>query len=152
MSILSQICDYIILISAVLGAIAAIAQRQGRPLKWFKTKREEEIKKVLNSTLPAILEENNAKLKASLDKQITETVQAQIQPIKDEIHILSEASKDMLREKIMEIYYKNVDDKTLTIYEKGALELQQKDYMSEGGNSYIPRFLEEMKKWDVIDR
>lgn len=152
MSILNEICDYIILISAVLAAISAISQRLGKPFKWFKTKREEEIKAVLNSTLPAILEENNAKLKESLNKQISETVSQQIKPIEEEIHILSEASKDMLREKIMEIYYQNVDDKTLTIYEKGALQLCQKDYMSEGGNSYIPRFLEEMEKWKVVDR
>jgi hypothetical protein len=64
---------------------------------------------------------------------------------------LAISAKDVLREKIMQMYFKNKADKTLTLHEKEALDQYYKDYKAINGNSYIDKYYGRMKKWQVID-
>lgn len=66
------------------------------------------------------------------------------------IEALKISAKDVLREKIMAIYHKNKTTRTLTEYEKEALEQYYKDYKALGGNSYIDKRYKRMCKWQVI--
>lgn len=155
MSLISQICDWIVLIAAVLAAVGTIANMAGKPFKFLRKRRQKEINDAcqhsIEVVLPKLIEEHDAQLGEKITQQIEDTITAQLEPIKEELVVLSESSKDQLREKIMEIYYKNCKDRTLTIYEKGALKLCYKNYEKEGGNSYIPRFIEEMDTWTVLN-
>ena len=57
------------------------------------------------------------------------------------------SAKDVLREKIMQIYFKNLDSKTLTQHEKEALDQYYKDYKAMKGNSYIDKYYKRMETW-----
>ena len=66
------------------------------------------------------------------------------------IEALKISAKDVLREKIMAIYHKNKTTRTLTEYEKEALDQYCKDYKALGGNSYIDKRYKRMCNWQVI--
>ena len=60
------------------------------------------------------------------------------------------SAKDVLREKIMAIYHKNKYNRTLTEYEREALNQYYVDYKALHGNSYIDKRYNRMNKWKVI--
>jgi hypothetical protein len=65
---------------------------------------------VLNEKLPEIKEE----ISAAVAEDVTKN--------SDTIEVLKISAKDVLREKIMAIYHKNRPNRTLTEYEKEALD------------------------------
>lgn len=67
------------------------------------------------------------------------------------IEVLAKSSRDVLREKIMEIYYRGKDSKTMVLHDKEKLDQYYKDYKAEGGNSYIDKYYNRMKEWTIID-
>jgi hypothetical protein len=66
------------------------------------------------------------------------------------IEALVISAKDVLREKIMAIYHKNKYNRTLTEYEREALNQYYIDYKALKGNSYIDKRYNRMDKWKVI--
>jgi hypothetical protein len=56
----------------------------------------------------------------------------------------------VLREKIMAIYHKNKQARTLSEYEREALEQYYKDYKALKGNSYIDKRYGRMSKWQIV--
>ena len=62
---LQQICDWIILIGAVTVAIINILKFFGKPVSFFKKKKDKEyqenLKKTLDTIIPAYLEEHDLK-------------------------------------------------------------------------------------------
>ena len=58
---------------------------------------------------------------------------------------------DVLREKIMGIYHKNVRAREMTRYEKEALTQYYKDYKAMDGNSYIDRYYNRMLEWNIVE-
>ena len=68
----------------------------------------------------------------------------------DDLEALKISARDVLREKIMAIYHKNKYERSLTQYEKEALEQYYKDYKKLNGNSYIDKYYNRMKLWTII--
>jgi hypothetical protein len=66
------------------------------------------------------------------------------------IEALKISARDVLREKIMAIYHKNKSTRTLSEYEKEALDQYYKDYKALLGNSYIDKRYKRMCKWTVV--
>ena len=66
------------------------------------------------------------------------------------IEALVISAKDVLREKIMAIYHKNKYNRTMTEYEREALNQYYIDYKALDGNSYIDKRYNRMNKWKVI--
>jgi len=50
----------------------------------------------------------------------------------------------------MAIYHKNKVDRTLSEYEREALDQYYKDYKALNGNSYIDKRMNRMAKWSVM--
>ena len=50
----------------------------------------------------------------------------------------------------MGIYHKNKVDRTMTEYEREALDQYYKDYHTLKGNSYIDKRMARMARWQVI--
>ena len=69
---------------------------------------------------------------------------------KDTIETLKISARDVLREKIMAIYHKNRRNRTMSEYEREALNQYYKDYKALLGNSYIDKRYARMDKWEVI--
>lgn len=169
---IQQICNYIILISAVLIALKNIYEFVAKPTSKFKSKHqkaiEEKIGEVVEQKMVSALtayeegarakqEQRNAEVKRVIKSEIVD----EIKPILDEIlaqntaqnkqiDILTISSKDMLRQRIMAIYHANRMDRTLTETEAEILNELYKDYKAQKGNSYIDKYYNRMKTWEII--
>ena len=64
--------------------------------------------------------------------------------------VFSEVLKELLRERIMEIYRRNRRQRKLEDHERFELTKAYEAYKSIGGNSYIDRYYAQMEDWDTI--
>ena len=160
-----EIVDYIILGGALVGAIYKIYEFFAKPTSKIKqraiNKEKERIGAVLDEKLPTILYNHDLKTREKYkgDRQnyLNEIKAEVLAEIGDEINTNTKtiealviSAKDVLREKIMAIYHKNKYNRTLTEYEREALNQYYIDYKALHGNSYIDKRYNRMDKWRVI--
>ena len=124
----------------------------------------ERVAKILADKMPEILHEHDLEVRETyladrqrylneIKAEVTHDMQGEftvLDELKDYVSQLALSAKDVLREKIMGLYHKNKDDRTLTENEKEALDVYYKDYKAIGGNSYIDRYYRRMSSWRVI--
>lgn len=176
-TLFGNICDFIILISAVLLAAINIYKFFAKPTSYLKKrsyeaekKRVEEIIELYFKTkMPEILYshdlETRDKYRADRQKYLTE-IKTEVEndissTIKDihnlvtrqneKIEILADSSKDVLREKIMMIYHQYKKQKAMPMHTREALDQYYKDYKKQDGNSYIDKYYARMKSWVTYD-
>ncbi len=63
---------------------------------------------------------------------------------------IADGIKCLLRSKMLEIYYRNKDAKTIRQYEKENFVLLYIAYKALKGNSFIDDINEEVKTWEVV--
>ena len=163
---ISQFCDIIILVSALCIAITNIYNFFAKPTSKLKKKKTEELQNqisgILDEKLPEILLEHDLETRQKYLNEIKTEVLTNIKDTLDSIYklnleqnesikTLSQGNKDMLRQRIMDIYYTYRDEKKLPIHKKEALDELYKDYKAEGGNSYIDKYHNRMKTWEIYD-
>jgi hypothetical protein len=68
----------------------------------------------------------------------------------DQMKVFSEVMKELLRERIMEIYRRNRTERQLEDHERYELRQAYASYKSIGGNSYIDGYYETMDGWDTV--
>lgn len=155
--------DIIILIGALFLAV----ERIFKPLLKLKQKNdanfEEKVVEIINKVLPGILlehdKETRKKYQADREKYLQEIkaevlacIQGQLIQVEElnlQYETLAISARDVLREKIMEIYHKNKIGRRMTGYEREALNQYYKDYKAIDGNSYIDKYYNRMKKWET---
>lgn len=162
---IGEIVDYIILGGALVGAIYKIYEFFAKPTSKIKqhaiNKERERIGAALDEKLPAILYQHDLetrdKYKSDRQNYLNEIKEEVIKEIGDDIKSNSDtidalviSARDVLREKIMVIYHKNKYNRTLTEYEREALNQYYVDYKALKGNSYIDKRYNRMDKWRVI--
>lgn len=162
---IGEIVDYIILFGSVCGATYAIYDFFAKPTSKLKqraiNRQKERIGVILNEKVPEILLkhdlETRDKYKSDRERYLNEIKNAVLSEIKEDIssnnktiEALVISAKDVLREKIMAIYHKNKFNRTLTEYEREALNQYYVDYKALEGNSYIDKRYARMDKWKVI--
>ena len=162
---ISELVDYIILLGALAGAIYKIYDFFAMPTSKLKQraieKEKERIGAVLDEKLPQILYkhdlETKEKYKNDRQNYLNEIKAEILAEISDDINTNTKtidalviSAKDVLREKIMAIYHKNKYNRTLTEYEREALNQYYIDYKALKGNSYIDKRYKRMDKWKVI--
>ena len=133
---MEQICNWIVLVGGVCYAIERIYNFFAKPTAELKKKAEEEekarIKAVIDEVLPDYLEEHNKKTRDKyksdrenylneIKTQVLKEVGADIRENNDTIEALKISARDVLREKIMAIYHKNKNARSMSEYEKEAL-------------------------------
>ena len=170
---LESVCDLIILFGTAYFMILKMIDSFAKPTSKLKKKRvdkeKEKIKEALDEALPKYLESHNIEIKEKFlneikealceenkndfeeIKEINKSQNEQLKYLKEMILKINNSSKDIMRQKIMTIYHANKKNKTLTIYDKEALDELYKDYKAQNGNSYIEKYYARMKKWKVID-
>lgn len=172
---LGQITDIIILITAAFGVITTIYKfitqsgkfvtKKAREAKaQAEREKKERIQNVVKEMMPDILYQHDLETrdKYKSDRQrylndikdeVTHSFENDITVIyelKAEVAKLSLSSKDVLREKIMKIYYDNKQERKMTEHEREALEQYYKDYKALNGNSYIDKYYSRMILWDIV--
>ncbi len=170
---LESVCDLIILFGTAYFMILKMIDSFAKPTSKLKKKRvdkeKEKIKEALDEALPKYLESHDIEVKEKFLNEIKEALREenkndfeeikeinksqneQLKYLKEMILKINNSSKDIMRQKIMAIYHANKKTKTLTIYDKEALDELYKDYKAQNGNSYIEKYYARMKKWKVID-
>lgn len=125
---------------------------------------EERVEKILEKKMPDILYKHDLEVRDTyladrqrylneIKEEVAHDMQGEftvLDELKDYVSQLALSAKDVLREKIMGLYHKNKDNRTLTENEKEALDVYYKDYKAIGGNSYIDRYYRRMSSWMVI--
>lgn len=170
---LESVCDLIILFGTAYFMILKMIDSFAKPTSKLKKKRVDKekgkIKEALDEALPKYLESHDIEIKEKFLNEIKEALREenkndfeeikeinksqneQLKYLKEMILKINNSSKDIMRQKIMAIYHANKKTKTLTIYDKEALDELYKDYKAQNGNSYIEKYYARMKKWKVID-
>ena len=162
---ISELVDYIILLAALLGALYKIWDFFAKPTsklkKKVKEKEKQRISEVLDEKLPEMLYNHDLETRDRYKKdrqnylneiknEILKEIGNDILTNTQTIEALVISAKDVLREKIMAIYHKNKYNRTLTEYEREALNQYYIDYKALNGNSYIDKRYNRMDKWKVI--
>ena len=152
-NVLQYICNLIILMGGVCGAIVTISHFIGKPFGFFKRKQRKEIEAVVKEVMPAYIQECQKKILEDLqeiidlNKQQSETLKEQDKSIMR----LIESERDNLRYHIMDIYQTYKKQKAFPIYIKEKLDETYNDYKKLNGNHYIDKYYARMQKWQVID-
>lgn len=162
---LGGVVDLIILIGALCAAIYKIWDFFAKPTSKIKSRakqrRRKEIIAVLDEVLPEKLKQHDLetrdRYKADRERYLQEIKNEVLKAIggsvtknEEDLEALKISARDVLREKIMAIYHKNRADRTMTEYEREALDQYYKDYHALKGNSYIDKRMARMDKWQVI--
>ena len=160
-----EIVDYIILGGALVGAVYKIFEFFAKPTSKIKqraiNKERERIGAVIDEKMPTILYnhdlETRDKYRGDRENYLKEIKAEVISEIGQDlfsnsqtIEALKISAKDVLREKIMAIYHKNRVNRSMTEYEREALEQYIKDYRALQGNNYIDKRYNRMQKWETI--
>ena len=100
------------------------------------------------------LQEIKAEVLKDIQNQIAEATRlsTEVSKLGELYHSLAVSAKDVLREKIMQLYFAGKDSgKVLTEHQKEVLEQYYVDYKAMKGNSYIDKYYNRMKKWKVVE-
>ena len=161
----SELVDYIILLGALCAAIYKIYDFFATPTSKIKQraqeKEKERIKTIIDEVMPQILHNHDLSIRDKyksdrqnylneIKKEILNEIQDDIKENTETIDALVISARDVLREKIMGIYHKNKYNRSMTEYEREALNQYYVDYKKLGGNSYIDKRYNRMEKWKVI--
>lgn len=160
--VLQTICNWIVLISATLGAIVAIFKLFGKPITFFKKQEQKRFEERFKMEFDKYAEEWVNKSTHMLSKYINQAVDASLAPRLAQlealdaaqlakIDILIQSSKDMLREDILDIYRRGKETKTITRHDFERLKDLYHDYEQENGNGYIKKIKERMDQWEIIE-
>ena len=153
---LQPVCNVIIIVGGAIMAIKNVSEWFGKPIRLFKKKTDESFKEkvieIIKEEVPKLL--NDEQYLSKIKQEILKEMQGeldQISHLAKQYEALAISAKDVLREKIMQIYFKNKKDKAMTLHEKEALDQYYIDYKAIKGNSYIDKYYNRMKKWSVIE-
>lgn len=166
-----DICNWVVLISAVTLAITNIYKFFANPIKAGSKKANDKLNEKIDARIdqkvPELLkkrdEETREKYLAQrmnylneIQTEVTNNISIPIEDISKNMIVLTEAiatlqkgTKDVLRQKIMDIYHEFKAERRFPVYSKEKLDELYKDYKAENGNSYIDKYYGRMSKWDV---
>lgn len=162
---LGGIVDIIILIGALCAAIYKIWDFFAKPTSKLKSKvkqkRREEIVTILDEVLPEKLKQHDLdtrdRYKADRERylqdiknEVLKAIGGSVTKNEEDLEALKISARDVLREKIMAIYHKNKVERSMSEYEREALDQYYKDYHALNGNSYIDKRMVRMAKWNVV--
>lgn len=100
------------------------------------------------------LQEIKLEVLKDIQGQITEVTKlsTEVAKLTELYHSLAISAKDVLREKIMQVYFAGKEaGKVLTEHQKEVLEQYYVDYKAMKGNSYIDKYYNRMKKWKIVE-
>lgn len=171
----NDISTTIILISSLITAIGIIANAVGKPVTFFKKRREREEQKeaarilnILQQSLPQMFLEHDIELKnkyksdrevylneikaevlKELQEPFNEVLRLQLE-LKEALDKVNRSTKDILRQRIMAIYETHRLEGKIPQTMRENLDELYKDYTAQGGNSYITKYYKRMIQWEVI--
>ena len=165
--------DIVILVGTLCLAITRIYDFFAKPTSAYRKKMDkrltEQIDEELEEKLPEILVQHDLEtrkkyladrqqyllnIKEEILKEAKETLDGILKINLEQnknIEVLTQASKDVLRQRIMDIYHRYKHEKRMPVHAREALDELYKDYKAEDGNSYIDKYYNRMILWETYD-
>lgn len=144
--LLQIICNFIILLGAVAGAIAAICALCDKPIMFFKKKKEQrkqaEIKEIISQVSTKVSNELQESLNKIAKQNETQT---------ESINVLIQAMQDSLGAELTNFYEARKDDGVISIDEQLSLKDIYRAYKAVGGNHNGDRLWSKLILWTVLD-
>lgn len=170
---IEQLSDWIILCGGVAAALMTLYKFVAGPTTFLKKKQQDycanHFKEKLEEEMPKMFLahdlETREKYLADRQQYLEEIKESVLEETKDvlsdlksinieqnkKIEILNQASKNVLRQRIMEIYVHYRAERKLPLFVKDQLIELYRDYKAQGGNSYIDKYYHRMSLWEEID-
>ena len=122
---LQTVCNLIIIVGGAIMAIKSVSEWFGKPIRFFKNRSDvnfdEKVVSIIKREMPALFKEHDLKIRDQYRadreqylKDITAEVIKNIKGELNQVHDLATqyetlciSAKDVLREKIMQLYFKN---------------------------------------------
>lgn len=162
---LGGVVDLIILIGALCAAIYKIWDFFAKPTSKLKQRSKEKerarIIAILDEVLPEKLKEHDLQTRdryradrerylQEIKTEVINAIGGSVTKNEEDLEALKISARDVLREKIMDIYRKGKHTQSMDEDDRDALLQYYKDYKALNGNSYIDDRYSRMKKWEII--
>ena len=177
---LQQICNIIILVSAVIGAITTIYKFLKKPVdniqELANQKEEKHIEDVINARVPALLKKHDDELKEERKeerdqmvediklgvlevvnskieelKEMTQMQQDQLEYLQESVDLLNLSQMDLMRYNMNALYYKYRPFHKILDVDKKAFIKFYNDYHTMGGNTWIDELYKEVITWPIVE-
>ena len=156
--LLQTICNFIILLGAVAGAITGILALCGRPIRFFKKRKEQaeaQRKKEEDARTTALIQEISKTVKANLAPDFDDLYQqneeqsASITAQGKQIDKLSHSIRDTIGAEITAFYEQYKTKRIITEAQKETIEDLYKQYKTLKGNHHVDNMYKRMHSWDI---
>lgn len=153
---LQEICNVIILVSAVIIAVKNIYGFIRKPVKGindYALKAEQKrMEETLRREVPQIMKANLQDITTTINelKTMNQSLQEQLGEIQQTSKMLKTSQLDLLRYDMNRLYYKYRPYKKMLDCDKKAFIKFYTDYHDAGGNTWIDTLYEEVKEWDIV--
>lgn len=153
---LQEICNVIILVSAVIIAVKNIYGFIKKPVKGindYALKAEQKrMEETLRREVPQIIKDNLQDITATINelKAMNQSLQKQLEEIQQTSKMLKTSQLDLLRYDMNRLYYKYRPYKKMLDCDKKAFMKFYTDYHDAGGNTWIDTLYEEVKEWGIV--
>lgn len=177
---LQEICNVIILVSAVIIALKNIYGFVRKPVTDLQDKarlaEEKRIVETVEKKMPEILKEHSKNVKSERqleDKKMADSIKeavidamddkieevkeiqldqgTQMQRIQQTVDLLNTSQMDLMRYNMNRLYYKYRPYKKILDCDKKAFIKLYNDYHEMGGNTWIDALHDEVITWEIIE-
>lgn len=154
---LQEVCNVIILVSAVIIAAKNIYGFLKKPVDGLhqksQTAEEKHINEVVEAKVPEMLKKNQEEITNSLEeiKGLVLDQGQQLKAINNSVNVLNVSQMDLMRYNMNRLYYKYRPHKKILDCDKKAFIKLYDDYHDMGGNTWIDQLYREVMSWEIVE-
>ena len=145
MSVFLEVLNTIVLLGTTITVIFAVITNFSKPGRFFRRKRDESLKEKIVVEITEALEDYSPRF-----EELINMIKANKTETDKTLEIMMKGNRDVLRQKIMTIYRANRRKMKISLYDRESIDELYKDYKAHDGNSYIDKYYNRTKKWEVI--
>ena len=154
---LQEVCNVIILVSAVIIAAKNIYGFLKKPVDGLhqksQTAEEKHINEIVEAKVPEMLKKNQEEITNSLEeiKGLVLDQGQQLKAINNSVNVLNVSQMDLMRYNMNRLYYKYRPHKKILDCDKKAFIKLYDDYHDMGGNTWIDQLYREAMSWEIVE-
>ena len=154
---LQEVCNVIILVSAVIIAAKNIYGFLKKPVDGLhqksQTAEEKHINEIVEAKVPEMLKKNQEEITNSLEeiKGLVLDQGQQLKAINNSVNVLNVSQMDLMRYNMNRLYYKYRPHKKILDCDKKAFIKLYDDYHDMGGNTWIDQLYREVMSWEIVE-
>ena len=154
---LQEICNIIILVSAVIIAVKNIYGFLKKPVDDLhgraQSAEQHRIEEILSKKVPEMVKTNQEDIIDSLEeiKGLVLDQQHNLDKIQKSVDLLNTSQMDLMRYNMNRLYYKYRPFKKILDCDKKAFMKLYNDYHDMGGNTWIDSLYNEVMCWEIVE-